>query len=1338
MKKNHLIILSFLLNVNFIYSINYQQLFRVTTFSVNEGLTQFTTGKVIQDHFGFIWVSTYDGLNRYDGNDFVKYRHDPYNKNSISGNRVLEVNIDTKKNLWVVTENGSVDKYNYTTDQFEHYNFEPLKTSIVTEFLPDSYGNFWFGTTNGVYKATIVNNEFVVVAVFFNTTTPGYDNFITSIVETSNGNIIVGTINSCRFLWHQKDNLYSPGRLLDNYSINFLFKKGNDETWLCTNNGVFILSSGAIKKNGLIDKTKLNRHNGFDGLNIRHIARIDQDNYLISTINSLFVTNISKKTNSELSLSSTTFFDNNIINSTIVDRTQTIWIGSQQKGIAKIDLHQLPEQIIRHEQTKGMFVKMLFRDSRGRTWIGANFNGLYYYEAKDNNLKNVLIPSTVPAYMLFSPTMVEDFEGNLWLCVNETLYKYKYKTGIFERISFAGIHLYAPFSLEKDSYNSLWIGCTNGLTRFFFDQRKPEFVSIGNLSDMVSSEQVSRILFDKKHNIVWACTKDNGVVALFLDKNGKIKFQKTLKHNPGENSLNSNHVWSVVVGSDGSVYIGTDSGLNKCVVNGNEIIVSPQKDLQLIAANKIMSIIEDKSKNLWIGTSQALFSYNISTKKEKKYSINNGLFANAILEASFENNGYIYIGTINGLNVINTNPQPHNPFEADVLITDVSISGKSIKSDPSLSKKLNKPLFETEKIYLNYNENSISISFMSTHYNDFNENSYEYKLEGYDKDFNSTDSKNRTVIYNKLPAGKYTFWVKASNNENVWGGQVSKLSIVVRPAPWLSAWAFIGYLILIIAIFYFVAKYISKEAKYRQQLKIKDIERQYQEEMNAMRLRFHTNIAHDIRTPITLIAAPLEDIKNDKTLQKNPFLNEKIGIIDKNVDRLLYLVNQFLDFRRLYNSGMKIEVDKNDVLKFFTQIKESFDGIAVSKKINFEYIIDINHKFLIFDADKMAKIIINLLSNAFKYTPEGGDVFVFIEKNYNKLRIKIQDSGCGIDKSEVEHIFERFYQAKEASTVSGTGIGLALVKQLIDLYNGTIDVQSEKGVGTIITVLLPCEIPEDIQIDEPSSEEVETNEISLNEAEVKSKHCILIVEDDNDLRKYLINCFSENYKIIEAANGQEGFDKALRYVPDLILTDIMMPQIDGIQFIKLVRNDYRISHIPILALTAKTGDNDELLVLEAGAEDFIPKPFSTKALRLKVNNYLRDFTKKIAAGNVEPTKNIVGIEEKFLLKMNDVILQNLENPTFSIDFICDKMAISRMQLHRKINTLLGKSTSEYIREIKMDVAKKYFENGETDIETVMLQIGVSSSFHFNKNFKQRYGISLHQFIKSHHVENPPK
>lgn len=1325
-----------LLCVNLLHSINYEQQFRVRSFSVNEGLTQFTTGKVIQDHFGFIWVSTYDGLNRYDGNDFVKYRHDPYNTNSISGNRVLEINIDPQKNLWVVTENGSVDKYNYTTDQFEHYLFEPLKSSIVTEFLPDSYGNYWFGTTNGVYKARIVNNEFVVVAVFFNTTTPGYENFITSIVESSHGNMIVGTINGCRFLWHQKDNLYSPGRLLDNYSINYLFKKSNDETWMCTNDGIFILSKDAIKKDGLIDKTRLNRYPGYQGLDIRSVARIDKDNFLVSTLNSLFITNYTNKTNKALNLKGNTFFDNNIINSSIVDKTQTIWIGSQQKGIAKIDLHQLPEQIIGHEQTMGMFVKMLFRDSRGRTWIGANFNGLYYYEASDKSLKHVLIPETVPAYILFSPTMVEDPEGNLWLSVNETLYKYHYNAGKFERVRFPGVNLHAPFSLELDAYNSLWIGCTNGLTRYYFDNRKPEFVSIGNLSDMVSSEQVSRIVYDKAHNIVWACTKDNGVAALFLDKNGKVRHMRVLKHNQAPNSLNSNHVWSLVVASDGSVYIGTDSGLNKCEVKGNDIVVTPLKDLQLIAANKIMSIIEDKSKNLWLGTSQAVFSYNIATKKEKKYTTNNGMFANAALEAGFENNGYIFLGTINGLNIINTNPLPHNPFAANVLITDLLISGKSVKSDPTLSQRLKKPLFETKKVSLNYNENSIAISFMSTHYNDFEENIYEYKLEGYDKDFNTADSKSRTVHYNKLPAGKYTFLVKSSNNENVWGGNESRLTIIVRAAPWLSSWAFLGYFILVVGILYIILKYINKEAKYRQQLKIKDIERQHQEELNAMRLRFHTNIAHDIRTPITLIAAPLEDIKNDKTLQKNAFLNEKIGIIDKNVDRLLYLVNQFLDFRRLYNSGMKIEVAKNDVDAFFSQIKESFDGIAVSKKINFEYIVDVNHKYLIFDADKVAKIIINILSNAFKYTPEGGDVFVFVEKSYNKLRIKIQDSGCGIDKSEIEHIFERFYQAKEASSVSGTGIGLALVKQLVDLHGGTIDVESEKGAGTIITVSLPCELPEDIQAEEEQPNTVaEADATGETEVETRNRHTILVVEDDNDLRKYLMDCFGENYKTIEAVNGQDGFDKALRYVPDLIITDIMMPQVDGIQFIRLVRNDYRISHIPILALTAKTGDNSELVVLEAGAEDFIPKPFSTKALRLKVNNYLRDFTRKSPANKMEPAKEIVGIEEKFLLKMNEIILQNLENPIFSIDFICDKMVISRMQLHRKINSLLGKSTSEYIREIKMDVAKKYFENGETDIETVMLKIGVSSSFHFNKNFKQRYGISLHQFIKSLQAEN---
>ena len=1315
-----------LLNVNFIHSINYNQQFQLKVYSVNEGLSQFTTGKVVQDHYGFIWVNTYDGLNRFNGADFVKYRHDPYNKSSISGNRVIELGVDKEKNLWIVTENGSVDRYDYRTDQFQHYKFELLKSAVVTEFLADSKGYYWFGTTNGIFKVTIRGNEFVVLAVYFNSTTPDYSNFVISIQETSKGDILVGTIKGCWFLWHQQGSLYTPGQLIRDLNINSLFRKSKNEIWIGTNNGVFILNDSAIKRNGLIDPASLTRLKDYNGLAITGITRIDSSKILISTANSLFVTDELINTSIQLNLSDNSFFVNNVINSIIVDRTQTIWVGSQQKGIASLDLHQLPDQIQRLEQTKGMFVKMLFRDSQGRIWIGANFNGLYCYNLQTNQLINIPIPGILPTYMVFSPSVVEDSNGNIWLCVNERLFKINTGTSKIEPFDSQGIKLLSPFALTTDSYNSLWIGCTNGLVRYFPVTGHSEFVSIGKLSDMVSSEQVSRLINDKKHNALWACTKDNGVVVLFFDKKGKVNKKVSLTHKSTLNSLNSNHAWSVVLGTDGSVYIGTDSGLNKCIVKGTTIHVAPLKDLKLVGANKIMMIVEDKSQNLWLGTSQALFSYNITTQKEKKYTVNNGLFSNATLEAGFESNGSVFVGTINGVNIINTKPQPHNPFKADAFITDVFIFDKSIKNDSNFIGKLTKPIFETDEINLKYNENNISISFIATHYNDFAENIFEYKLEGYDKDYHSTDSRNLTVSYNKLPAGKYTFWVKASNNENVWGGKESRLTIVVKPAPWLSAWAFILYFILSVVILYFVITYINKEAKHRQQLQIKDIERQHEEELNAMRLRFHTNIAHDIRTPITLIAAPLEDIKNDKALLKNPFLIEKIRIIDKNVERLLYLVNQFLDFRRMYNSALKVELANTDMLKLFSQIKESFEGIAITKKINFEYIVDLNHNYLLIDEDKVSKVIINLLSNAFKYTSESGDVFVFIEENNQCLRVKIQDSGCGIDKNEINHIFERFYQAKDASSVSGTGIGLALVKQLVELLNGSINVESEKGVGTIFTVSIPYNIVEETYEEETVKKETDFNE----ETEPKHKHTLLIVEDDNDLRNYLLGCFSADYKTIEALNGQEGFDKALRYVPDLIITDIMMPNVDGVQLIKLVRNDYRISHIPILALTAKTGEANELLVLEAGAEDFIPKPFSTKALRLKVNNYLRDFSTKTTKITNETPKKIAGIEEKFLHKMNDLVLQNLENPTFSIDFICDKMAISRMQLHRKINTLLGKSTSEYIREIKMDVAKKLFEAGETDIETVMLKIGVSSSFHFNKNFKQRYGLTAQQFIKS--------
>ena len=1314
------------------FSINLDQRFHISINSVNEGLSQFDAPSIIQDNYGFIWISTYDGLNRYDGNAFVQYRHDPFKITSINGNRVLVLYVDAENNFWVITESGKIDKFNYQNEQFEHFDFAPLKYSIITTFFEDKHHNYWIGTTNGLYKTSQIGNQFKVDGIYFNSTTPGFENFILSLVENENGGILVGTISGGFLLSNKGNQIFSPSKFYDNINVNSFCKDENNKIWICHNLGLSFINKNKISKNGTLDNNSIEFLANFSIRDIKAMKRIDKNNYIVLSGNSINQLNISTGIVKELKLNDMSFFKNNIIKSILIDRTKNIWISSGQKGVAKIDLLQKPNLITGKNETEGAFVKSVFKDSHGRVWVGTNLNGMYYYDV-DGILKNLTVDGSKNLTYI-SPSIMEDKRGNVWFCANSDVYCYDYS--INKAVSIRTLYKFSekaalPFSLAIDKFDNLWIGYSSGVMRVNLSDRsaKNQFISIGSLSDMVSSEQISRMIYDPIHNIVWACTKDNGITVISLDKKGDVLKTKRLVHSENSNSISSDHVWSIVLASDSSVWFGTDSGLNKCTIEGDNLTVTPMKSLKTVGNVKIMSIAEDQSQNLWLGTSQALYSYNFKTHIEKRFTIANGLFSSAVLEGMYaDKTGILYVGTTNGLNFLNTLHQERSPYVSDVQLVDFKIFGKSIKNDSVLNKHLKCPLYDTDKIELKYSENNFSISFLATHYNDFDRNMYVYKLEGFDADSIMVDSKNRTVQYNNLPAGTYHFWVKASNNDNNWGGKKKYLTIIVRSAPWLTFWAYLAYLSIIISILYFIYTYLSRETKLKQQLVIKELENQHQNEINNVRLRFHTNIAHDIRTPLTLIAGPLEDVKNNKLVIDDQFLNDRIGIVDKNVARLLYLVNQFLDFRRLLNDGSQLHPEVHVVSSVFNDIKKSFEGIAQTKKIHFEFVIDVNDNRLIFDVDKLTKILFNLISNAFKYTPDKGDIFVFVEQQNDFIVLRVQDTGCGISAKDLPKIFDRFYQSSESS--SGTGIGLALVRQLVELCKGTIDVQSSLGEGSQFVVTLPCEIPIEIIQDEQSEDIIEAETEIEPETKDKRRAMVLIVEDDDDLRTYLVKCLKDKFTVIQGINGKEGFDKALRYTPDIILTDLMMPIIDGIGLIGLIRGDYRTSHIPIIVLTAKSGENDEIKALEAGAEDFISKPFSTKSVLLKVNNYLRNLSGNKNTSYEKINTKVVDREQVFLNQMNKVVLENLENPIFSIDFICEKLFISRMQLHRKIVALLGKSTSEYIREIKLDEAKKHFEKGEKDIESVMLMIGVNSSFHFNKNFKARFGISIQEFIKS--------
>lgn len=1313
------------------FSINYNTTFNIKSISVNEGLSQFDATRIIQDQYGFLWVSTYDGLNRYNGNDFIQYRHDPYNKNSINGNRILNIYIDSKKNFWVISETNKIDRFDYKTEQFEHYDFEPLKYAIVTAFYEDKLNNYWIGTTNGLYKASLKENQFQVDGIYLNSTTPSFENFIQCITESEKNGILVGTGLGGVLLSYRGQQIYSPSKFQSNVQINSFFKDKNNTIWICHNKGLSYIKDQQIQQLSQIKNNAIQSVLNFLLIDIKAMAAIDDKNCIVVAGHNLYHLHIPTLTISNFQLNDYSFFNSNIVKSVFVDHTKNIWISSGQKGIAKIDLYQKPQIIFGKEETKSMFVKSVFKDSRDRVWVGTNLNGMYYYDT-DGIIHSLPITDINSQISYISPSMAEDRYGNIWFCANSEVYLFNYeeqKVRALKSLNPVFSKFRQAFSLTIDKFNTLWIGNTSGLLRVKLDNlnEPAKFISIGNLSDMISSEQISRMLYDSIHNVVWACTKDNGVTMLNLDKQGEVTKIRRLVHSDNKNSLSSDHVWSILLTSDSTVLFGTDSGINECRIINNKVYINPITNLHFIKNAKIVSLAQDLSGVIWMGTSQFLISYHPKTKVIKKYTSANGLYSSALQEGIFvDKKGVVYISTTNGLNWIDTTPQPEMPYLSNVQIVDFKIFGKSIKTDSKLNKHIKTTLYKTSKISLKHNENNFTIDFLSTHYNDINGNAYTYKLEGYDKDSIVVDGNNKSVTYNNLSPGRYTFWVKSSNNDNIWGGKKRYLTVEVKPAPWLTIWAFFAYLLIIIGVLYFVYVYLNKETKLKQKLVIKELENEHQNEINNVRLRFHTNIAHDIRTPLTLIAGPLDDIKLNPIITANHFLNDRIGIIDKNVTRLLYLVNQFLDFRRLINDGSQLQLAQHPVLSVFNDIKKSFKGIAQTKNIHFEFILDVVDKELIFDVDKLTKIVYNLISNAFKYTESGGDILVFVEQTNNNIVIKVQDTGSGIPTEALPHILDRFYQSEGQSASSGTGIGLALVKQLVEVCKGQIEVQSEIGRGSEFKVTIPCEIPNETA----TFDVVEVAETLEENLKTTRKPIILVVEDDDDLRAYLVKCFKEKFIVHQAIDGQDGFDKTLRFTPDIILTDIMMPKVDGLGLIHLIRNDYRTSHIPIIVITAKSTIEDEIKALEAGAEGFITKPFSTKSLLLKVNNFIRNLSANKAENKETDEVKIMDREQQFLNKMNKVILENLENPIFSIDFICEKLSISRMQLHRKIVTLLGKSTSEYIREIKLDEAKKYFDKGEKDIETVMLKIGVNSTFHFNKNFKLRFGVSIQEYIKS--------
>ena len=1301
---------------------------------MNHGLSQHDVSSITQDKYGFVWIATYDGLLRYDGYEFKKFRYNSEIPNSISDNRILYVFLDSFQHLWVSTEGGGINLYDYQNENFKNFRLGTnFQDNNIYSIYEDEDHTLWLGTNSGLYTLhySKENGHAQITKIVSNFTE--MDN-VFAIQKNYRKDVLLGTNSGLYLLlYNPAKAIYGkPQKVSPFRSSVFTFKVLDPyQTLVGGADGLFIYNQVTQKLSPLIsDNIKLAW--------VRSITQLSTGVFVVATeTNGLFklIIKADKSILNRIVTDKSDFLDKSLIKTLFVDNMQNLWIGTGNNGIGRINLFA-PKfyRLFDNENEAGNFIRYFYKDTHNRLWVQIKQENFFVYY----NGKKTYVP--IPKNNLIN-YISEGKNGDIWVSTMNELFEIKFSNGIFNVKSI----FKSPYfpkelkqkisvirSVHEDNVGNIWAGYKNGLLKISnIGTPKEEFKIYENFNIPNNNVNFNQLYFEKKTNRLWACSRDFGIFLFYLNANGDIINQiHFYRSSISKMQLNSNHVWAVTQSSSGKIWVGTDAGLNSIEFVNNKIVVKDYNYIDQIKNTKILSIIEDKNQKIWLSTSVGLINYSFATKQINHFYYTDGLSNNSLVEASqIDADGTIYLASINGITYFNPNEINRNPFKPNVLITKIKIFNKEIKVGEKLHNRILLPnsLSDIKDITLKYNENNFTIDYVGIHFNNPELNLYAHQLVGYDNDWIYSDADNRSASYNNLAPGKYQLRIKAANSDRVWAENYCVLNIEIKAAPWATWWAYMIYLVISVSIAYLIIQYYKKQEKLQYNLHLEQLERAHDKELNDTRLKFHTNITHEIRTPLTLITAPLLELQSLKS--NDEFISSRLNFIQKNTERLSKLVNQFLDLRKIDKDSMPLKVSKLNIEQLFISLVESFKLISEQKQINLQLIFDSSPIVGWVDEDKINKIVNNLLSNAVKFTPNTGSITVFVNEEEGHLQFSIEDSGCGIPENQLTNIFERFYQYDTHQT-GGTGIGLSLVNELVRLHHGVISVKSEVGKGSAFMVNLPIARQDysDIEISDVDKTLLE-EEIAVDEKNItinNSKQIVLIVEDDDDMRNYLYSCLSPHFDILVENNSTSGYETALKFVPNLILTDLMMPGVSGLEFCENLKNDFHTSHIPIIILTAKSNEEDMIKGYQTGAEIYLVKPFNPEQLILQIKNMISFQNPKINLLNSDnqEDKNILlnEREQKFIDKLIYWLEENLEHTDYSVEDICRAVGTSRMQLHRKLTAIIGQSTSEFIRNYKMKRAKDFLESGNFNVTEVMYKVGFKSNSHFAKTFKDTFGF----------------
>ncbi|MDW7695776.1 two-component regulator propeller domain-containing protein [Flammeovirgaceae bacterium SG7u.111] len=1322
---------------------------------VAEGLSDPMVNDIHQDEDGFIWVCTSNGLNRYDGYNMKTFFHIPNDSTSLVNSTVNCIDSDNADDLWLGTGQG-FSKYSRESGAFTSFILEGSEQlNFIRAIFIKSDSVIWLGSNEGLIKFNPLDGSYKKYQQGTATSQSISHNIVRAITKDSNGHLWIGTFDGLNEFDPVSETFrhYYPVVRKDFDPINNLvisLHRGEDPDMLWVG-----MQTGLAKFNLVTKQFKVFRKElGYDGIfnnTIKSIESPSSNQLWVGTDEGLSIFDIDEE--KFTTYRHNPFLSNSLSNDVVIDiykdRSGLVWCGTNN-GLSsynlnrkRFDLYPIAK-IDQSGAATGTEVTAIYKQENVGLWLGGSSglikidtegNEQWYTQQMDIGLGSNIIGE-----------IYSDHSNNLWVSTTGGLSLYdpeKNNFLYFDIQTDFRVSKYVSSILEYEPDKYLVGSSGKGLLKFDINSSdlldgkvsNPDFIFLKDI-------QVNDIIRGKEDD-VWIIG-GFGEVYKYSIGSGSITQYMLASESIEKNVVN---IVCLYPNSNGQIWIGTRHGAYK--LNSKSDHFEKVSELENI---DIYSIEEDiKTGRLWISSTNSIIELDEEDKIAKRYMVGTDLAIKRFVKnSSFrDEQGIIYFGGLDGYISFDPIEIHEDKYVSAPLVTKITINNNELSAKDEFNGRrlTNKVVHLTDELGLRYSENSIEFTFSAFHFASPKSNQFAYRLNGFDDEWRMTDGAYPKALYSNLKSGDYIFSLKAANSDGIWSDVTRIIKVHIDTPWWASTTAFISYILTLIMVGGLATRQTIIRTKLKNEIKFEQLQHERDEELHQLKMEFFTNISHEIRTPLTLILGPV-----DQMIQR---LSDKVVLgqlkmMKRNASRLLRLVNQILDMRELEQGGLELRLQNGDMVKMVEDIYTYFIELAKAESVSYSFVTNYKELLCQFDKDKIDKILFNLITNAFKYSGRNGKVEVKLsypiqEQGTEYIEISVTDSGKGIPEDQLEHIFERFYHVEglDNNIQKGTGIGLSMSSDYAKLHEGKILVHSTLGKGSVFRVLIPLLAVESVAngkaamveqpfVKEQMLETIEPKADPPNSTLGKGHPLLLVVEDNHDMRKFLCDNLVTRYQIMEAENGKQGFELAREHNPVLIISDIMMPVMNGLEFCHKIKSEFDTSHIPVILLTAKNSPENVLDGLEEGADDYITKPFFTKHLLARVENLINSrklLSEKFNKGTLINPSDITatGIDENFISEVTDIIEAHISDSDLKVTFLAKSMGMSHSALYKKIKSITGLSGNEFIRNIRLKKASQLLKGSSSNITDVIYQVGFNNRSYFSKCFQEMYGMTPSQF-----------